>query len=177
MDPEISAAVIGASSAIVAALGAQVVGGTVTAGREERRMAREQKRWEAEQSTARLLRNLEDRKLIVEDILAGIADLTEYYNDHFQGGVPDRFVDKVELQEMLRTPKRANRRGRLYFSHETIELVVEELRYWEKLIGLLDKPELEQRRASFRLMADRSKSGRQEELEAALKREVGQVDT
>jgi hypothetical protein len=51
VDPQITTAVIAAAAAIVAVLSAQVVGG-ITVKREERRIAWERERWQAEQSAA-----------------------------------------------------------------------------------------------------------------------------
>jgi hypothetical protein len=131
-------------------------------------------------SEARELRNLEERKRIAEDILAADQSLTEYHND-ISKQIKNQTIKDVRPQdldealELWRVMNRAHKRARIYFSQPTVDLIVKRLRYREELNQALELPAAERPVAKFRARFSPSRRGDADEMEAALRREVGVV--
>lgn len=154
--------VVAISTGIGAFLGAglTILAGSLT----ERRRTRE----------TVFMRNLEDRKRIVEEILEANQSLTEFFEDHWRQIDDLQAEDMDEPRERCRVMTRATRRARIYFSADTTGLVAAEARRWQKLLDLTDKPPGQRRLDRFRFTVVQAQSSRKMVL--ALRREVGEAE-
>jgi hypothetical protein len=121
------------------------------------------------------MRSLEDRKRLVEEILEASQSLAEYFNDHWQQIDELRPEDVDEPKERWRVMTRALRRGRIYFSPDTIALIVVEAQWWKKRLDLVNLPP-ERPLERFHKTVARGASPDRERMEVALRREVGEAE-
>jgi hypothetical protein len=120
------------------------------------------------------MRNLEDRKRIVEEILEANQSLTEFFEDHRHQIDDLQPKDMDEPRERWRVMTRATRRARIYFSADTTGLVSAEAQRWRKLLDLTDLPPGQRQLARFRFTVVQAQSSRK--MAEALRREVGEAE-